>query len=153
MAERLPSYKGCFGCGKENPIGLKLERFWDEERHVVFSDFTLSRLYEGFENVIHGGIISTIADELIWWVIAAEKRQCTVTVELTVKFKRPLAPETPYRGEAFILEEKGRRFTARCEIKDREGNILAEATGVFLALKESAWREFLDGLEDPTFFD
>ncbi len=153
MTVRLPPYKRCFGCGKENPIGLQLERFWDKERHVVFSDFTLKKLYEGFENVIHGGIIATIVDELIWWVIAAERKKCTVTVELTIKFRKPLAPETPYRGEAFILDEKGRKFLAKCEIKDGEGNLLVEATGLFLALKESTWREFVNGLEDPSIFD
>lgn len=153
MIVKLPSYKSCFGCGQENPIGLKLERFWDKENHTVFSEFKLDKVYEGFEDVIHGGIIATIVDELIWWVIAVEKRKCTVTVELNIKFRKPLNPNREYQGEAKILSEKGRRFTASCLIKDKEGNVLAEGSGVFFALKDDAWRNFINGLKDPSIFD
>ena len=150
--KKLPSYKYCFGCGRQNPIGLKLDIYWDEENHLVYAPIRLKKEYEGFENVIHGGIISTIVDELLWWCVAAEKRRVTVTAELKIRFKKPMQPEKDYTAFAKLVEERGRRFMARCEIKD-ENKIVAEGEGILIGMPEESWREFLDGVDDPNFFD
>jgi acyl-coenzyme A thioesterase PaaI-like protein len=57
----------CFACGTANPIGLNLQfyRFGD----AVYSDITLGKNHEGWENVAHGGIVSTLLDEVMSWSI------------------------------------------------------------------------------------
>ncbi len=46
----------CFGCGKNNSIGLKLTFKWDGK--AVRTEFTPNRLHQGWAEVIHGGIIT-----------------------------------------------------------------------------------------------
>jgi hypothetical protein len=68
MAEekfRIPKPRGhnCFACGTDNPIGLNLQfyRLADD----VCTEITLDKQYEGWEGVIHGGIVSTLLDEVM----------------------------------------------------------------------------------------
>ncbi len=146
---KLPPFKGCFGCGHLNPIGLRLERFWDRSEGVVYSDFVLSENYQGFDGVAHGGIISTIADELLWWVIAAQEKVCSLTAQMTVRYKRPVLCGVSYRGVAKVAERRGRKIRATCVI-EREGEVHAEAEGLFVALPHEEWEKFLASLEDPS---
>jgi uncharacterized protein (TIGR00369 family) len=148
MIHKLPSYKACFGCGRKNPIGLKLEVYWDDERREAFSEFVLDKVYEGFEGVIHGGIVCTVCDEVLWWCIAAHYKKCTVTAEMRIKFKRPMSSNKKYRAFAKVEEVKGKRIIAACNIKDEEGNVCALAEGLFVALPDSEWDRFLSELED-----
>ncbi len=149
---RLPSYRGCFGCGKDNPFGLKLEIFWNEKERCTVCDLKLDERYQGFEGVIHGGIVSTVCDELLWWCITASLKKCTVTAEMTVKYKRPVKSNERYRATARVVSAKGRRIEAVCRIEEEGGATAAEARGVFIALPQEAWEDFLRGIEDADFF-
>ena len=51
----------CFACGKENPDGLGLE-FREEDGDVVTS-FAFPKRFQGYRNVVHGGLIATVLDE------------------------------------------------------------------------------------------
>jgi acyl-coenzyme A thioesterase PaaI-like protein len=53
----------CFGCGKDNPRGMHLQFFLDQERRRFICHFRLSRRYTGPPGHCHGGIIATILDE------------------------------------------------------------------------------------------
>ncbi len=146
---KLPGYKSCFGCGDRNPIGLRLERFWDG--HKVYSEFVLGDLYQGFDGVAHGGIVATIADELMWWCIAAKERKCTVTAEIKVRFRKPVSVRSRYRAEALVDWVKGRKIKTLCRIEGKEG-VVAEAEGLFVALSQEEWERFLEQLEDDSVF-
>ncbi len=147
MVHKLPSYKACFGCGRMNPIGLKLDIFWDDEKREAFSDFVLAKEYEGFEGVIHGGIVCTICDELCWWCIAADLKKCTVTAEMKVTFRRPMSSGKTYKGVAKVQKVQGRRIVAVCEIREGE-KVCASGEGLFIALPDEQWERFLGELED-----
>jgi len=58
-----PSGYNCFACGTANPIGLHLNFFRSGD--YVCSEITLDRYHGGWENIAHGGIISTILDEVM----------------------------------------------------------------------------------------
>ncbi len=149
---KLPHYRNCFGCGLLNPIGLKLERFWDDEAGEVFCKFTLTKNYEGFEEIAHGGIISTICDELLWWAIAVSEKLCTVTAEMNIRYKRPVKIGEEYTARAKVLSVRGRRVEAICTIEDEEGRKVAEAKGLFVDTGRENWEKFLKGIgNDPLF--
>ena len=62
----------CFACGTANPIGLNLNFYRLD--NAVCSDITLGKNHEGWENMVHGGIISTLLDEVMSWSIIYFKR-------------------------------------------------------------------------------
>ncbi|MEE9124550.1 MAG: PaaI family thioesterase, partial [candidate division NC10 bacterium] len=53
----------CFVCGKRNPNGLQLdfELVGDTE---VRTSFLPTKQFQGFRDIVHGGIITTILDEV-----------------------------------------------------------------------------------------
>jgi hypothetical protein len=74
IIKNIPKLKGynCFACGTTNPIGLNLTFYRRGE--YVCSDIKLGRNYEGWENMAHGGIISTLLDEVMGWALIYFKK-------------------------------------------------------------------------------
>ena len=79
----------CFGCSPNNPIGLHLE-FWEDGEDVV-TTWSPSINYDGWVETLHGGIISTLIDELANWVLSRRLQAAGVTTKLEVKFRRPVS--------------------------------------------------------------
>lgn len=151
MGKRLPSYSGCFGCGIDNPIGVALKLEWDNGK--VTAPFIPKGEYSGFEGVIHGGIVCTLLDEVMWWAIAAQDKKCTVTAEMKIKFHRPVTSRDTYRVEGWVKEHpKGRIYIAAGRVVNGEEEICADAEARFITLPDSEWERFLEGLTDPSFF-
>ncbi|MFC1962064.1 PaaI family thioesterase, partial [Chloroflexota bacterium] len=51
----------CFGCGQNNPIGLKLK--FKKDGDGVRTEFTPGESYQGWPGMVHGGIIGCLLDE------------------------------------------------------------------------------------------
>ena len=79
----------CFGCSPTNPIGLHLE-FWEDGEEVV-TTWSPCVNYDGWVETLHGGIISTLIDELANWVLSRRLQCAGVTTKLEVKFRRPVS--------------------------------------------------------------
>jgi len=151
MAEPLPSYRGCFGCGRDNPIGVALRLEWDGEKARAL--FVPKEMYAGFEGVIHGGIVCTLLDEAMWWAIAAQERKCTVTAEMKVQFHRPVITGESYTVEGWVKDHpRSRIYVAVARVLNQGGRVCAQSEARFVVLPEREWKRFLEGLTDPSFF-
>ncbi len=128
----LPRYKKCFVCGKENPIGLNVTFKTDEEKVYAFLSFREE--YSGYENRVHGGIVSGLLDEAMGWACTIKTKRLYFTVELLVKFKKPVKPNIDITVEAWFTKEKHGICSASGILKDPHGNILALATGKYYPL-------------------
>ncbi len=83
---------GCFGCGDDNPIGLHLRFAADGDS--VRASFIPSSDHQGFGNIVHSGIISTILDEAMAWT-AAHAGYWAMTGDMCVRFRRALSVGEP----------------------------------------------------------
>ncbi len=144
--KKLQGYN-CFACGTANPIGLNLQfyRLGD----AVCSDITLGRNYEGWENVAHGGIISTLLDEVMSWTIMYFKKNFLVTRKMEVKYIRPVLIGTPLviRGEV-MGDSKPPKIRARADIRDDEGHLLVRSFGEFVELPKEKLSSVPEELKD-----
>ncbi len=82
----------CFGCGQNNPIGLKLNFQWDGK--TAKTEFTPTKVYQGWSGVVHGGIITSMLDEAMAYACRFEGMSC-VTGKMQIKFRRPAAIGEP----------------------------------------------------------
>ena len=57
----------CFACSPHNEIGLQME-FYEEDQKII-SLWQPKRDYEGFQNILHGGIQATLIDEIAAWSV------------------------------------------------------------------------------------
>jgi acyl-coenzyme A thioesterase PaaI-like protein len=89
---------------------------------------------EGFQRIVHGGIVSTVLDEAMSKVVAATGAQ-SVTAELRVRFRRQVASGGRVRVRGWIDSRNKRMIKTEAEMTSSDGTELAHAWAVFLALK------------------
>ena len=128
MEER---YDNCFVCGKDNPIGLKMVFTYPDNR--AQADFRLPAHFEGYDEIIHGGIVAAILDEAMAKIILHKKIKA-VTVTINIDYKKPLTPEITYRVTGSILNSKRKIIETAAEITGQEG-LYARAEARFFAVE------------------
>ena len=132
---------GCFGCGDDNPIGLHLRFAADGDS--VRASFVPSSDHQGFGNIVHGGIISSILDEAMAWA-TAHAGLWAMTGEMRVRFRRPLNIGEPSVVTARVSGARGRLVTTASElVVESDGSPIATATATFVkvdAALEAVWR-------------
>jgi uncharacterized protein (TIGR00369 family) len=123
MKNKLEDDKHCFVCGEKNPNGLNLTFSFREGR--VVTEFILHKTYQGYKDIVHGGIISTLLDEAM--VKAALLQGIpVVTAEITVRFKNPLMVGEKALVEAHIIETNRKIIDTSATIKKLDGTLIAE---------------------------
>jgi len=124
----------CFVCGKNNPRGFKIEVRYSEADLAAETELVIPREYQGWAEVIHGGILSTLLDELMAhavWHFAGPG----LTLGLEVRFHAPLKPGEPIRVRGVMKTPNGSRRQAAGEIIRRaDGQRIASGTSRFLLL-------------------
>ncbi len=131
MTERIINYRGCFICGEDNPVGLKLDFFFDREREMAWAEFIPGREHEGYRDLLHGGIISSLLDEVMAKAILAGGIP-VVTSRLTVEFRKPALIGEKLRAEGRITGHKSRAFFTTGQLFGEDGRLVAEASGVYI---------------------
>jgi len=133
----IPILEGhdCFACGTNNPIGLKLKFY--RQGNFICSDVVLSRNHVGWQNMAHGGIISTLLDEIMSWTIIYLMKSFAVTRRIEIRYLKPVPVEMPLtvRGE-MITSGKGNTCQAKAFLLNGEGKKLARGNGEFAILSE-----------------
>jgi acyl-coenzyme A thioesterase PaaI-like protein len=132
----------CFACGTLNTSGLGLVLHLEHARS--WTELTLDRRFEGWEGIAHGGIVSTILDEVMAWSLVASDNW-GVTARLALEFRRPVPIETRIRADGWVERSRRRVVdTAARLIEVETGVELATATGVYVAADPARKRELQD---------
>jgi acyl-coenzyme A thioesterase PaaI-like protein len=131
----LPKPQGhhCFACGTVNPFGLKLDFYASDDS--VCADVVLDEYRVGWEGIAHGGIISTLLDEIMSWSIIYCKRVFFVTRKMEVRYLKPVPVQTPLTVRGRLGKElEPPKIEARAELLNQKGQLLARSTGEFVEL-------------------
>ena len=125
------TYNGCFACGTDNPIGLKLQFTLIDDTYVA--QFVAASHYQSYDNMLHGGIIATLLDEAMAnYVLYLENRQA-VTAKLEVRYRHQAPIGTPLRVQAKLIRKKAHMYEMKGELYQVQDDILlAEATAKVL---------------------
>ena len=129
----------CFACGTLNTNGLHLELHLEPGR--AWTQLTLEKRFEGWEGIAHGGIVTTILDEVMAWSLVASDNW-GVTARLAVEFRRPVPVATRIRGEGWVTKSRRRLVDTAARVVDvATGVELATATGAYVAATEARKQE------------
>jgi len=135
ILESIPKLEGhnCFACGTENPIGLNLSFYRQGE--YICSDISLEKDYEGWENMAHGGIVSTLLDEVMSWTVIYFRRIFFVTRRMKIKYIKPVPLYRILTVKGKMIEGENRRLCkAKGLIQDEEKNTLVRGEATFAIL-------------------
>jgi uncharacterized protein (TIGR00369 family) len=97
---------------------------------------TLGKPHEGPPGLVHGGVVATLLDHVLARAVRASGRG-GLTATLTVTYRRPVRLGVPLLATAEVGTTDGRRTTASARLvaEDDPGTTLAEAEGLFVALR------------------
>jgi uncharacterized protein (TIGR00369 family) len=97
---------------------------------------TLGKAHEGPPGLVHGGTVATLLDHVLARAVRAAGRG-GLTATLTVTYRRPVRLGVPLLVTAETGTVEGRRTTATARLvaEDDPGTTLAEAEGLFVALR------------------
>ncbi|RIE08638.1 PaaI family thioesterase [Candidatus Cryosericum hinesii] len=121
----------CFVCSSDNPAGLHLR--FDVGNGTSTAEFLLDSTFDGYRGVTHGGIQAAILDDAMANIFFGTGLPA-FTVDIHVRYHRPMYSNRKYRVEARLAEDRGSRIkaTEAC-IKDlATGEVVTEATATFL---------------------
>jgi uncharacterized protein (TIGR00369 family) len=122
----------CFVCGKKNPSGLGIDFEINEEERTLHATYTPAHAFQGFEGIVHGGILSTLLDEAMGKLAFSLGHQ-VMTAEMTVKFKAPAKTGEEISIFGRLTQETRRLILAEAKIV-RGPVVIAEATGKLLRI-------------------
>jgi uncharacterized protein (TIGR00369 family) len=129
LKQSLEDDHHCFVCGEKNPAGLHLTFRLQEGK--VFSEFIPQKIHQGYKDIVHGGLISTILDEAMVKV-ALMQRMPVVTAEMTVRFRNPLRTGEKVIVEAAIITMNRKIIEATALVKKTDETVIAEGTAKLL---------------------
>jgi uncharacterized protein (TIGR00369 family) len=125
LKPKLEDDNYCFVCGEKNPIGLKLNFQFDGK--CIKTEFTPLKEHQGYKDVVHGGIITTLLDEaMVKLAIAMDMP--AVTAQMEVRFRRPVNVGEKIIVSAEILK-KTRRIIEAYAKTVKDGVVIADAKG------------------------
>ena len=140
----LPNYKKCFFCGRRsNGLNLKIEY----TEGICSCDFVADEAFQGFHAVLHGGIVSGILDEIMWWTVFIETGKICVTWKMDVEFRKTISCGKAYRAVGRYQGVTHRNYHLFGSIEDGSGKICAKANGVFREPKDTNMDDFLRNLD------
>lgn len=96
----------CFGCGPDHPIGFHLA--FRREGDEILTTFTPGDRYQGPPGLMHGGLVTTLADELAVWTVIGLRERMTFTAAIQARLSRPIRIGVPVEGRGRIASDKGR---------------------------------------------
>ena len=129
----LPFDRESFFTGKNWPDGPPLRLHFDEGK--VYADITLNRNFEGYENVVFGGMLFGILDVIMWYSIVMGTRKICMTRKTDMEFLKPVMCGITYRAEGELLRVEERDVWATAWIRDKTGERYAQATALFRQAK------------------
>jgi len=135
MKNNLEDDHYCFVCGEKNPSGFHLVFSLHDGK--VTAEFFPEKIHQGYKDIVHGGIISTLLDEAMVKVALMQKMPA-ITAELNVRFKNPLAVGDKAIVEATITKVS-KRIIEVAGIMKKIGNtldtLIAEGNAKLLRLE------------------
>jgi uncharacterized protein (TIGR00369 family) len=129
----------CYGCGVRNPEGLHIA--FEVDAMEVTGRFTPRKEHQGFPGVAHGGIAAAAMDEAMGWAMYAAGAWA-MTARMEVRYRRPLPLGEELIITARVTRNRGKRLEAEAAIATPAGEVLTQASGLFLRLPEDQARDF-----------
>ena len=140
ICKQIPSGSS-ITCGQDNPASLGCQ-YYELEGGEVATFFIPKSIHEGHGGIMHGGMSGAVLDELMGRATLSycdENKEEWIprymTAEMTVKYKKPIRVGQLIYGYGRVDRKEGRCCFTSSDLVDEEGEIVANATGVFVEVK------------------
>jgi HAD superfamily hydrolase (TIGR01509 family) len=125
----------CFACSQENPIGLKLKPVHDGEK--VTAEFTAGKFHQGWDNVVHGGILYTLLDEVTAYAMLCRGIELGVTAKSEIRFKQVAPVNQPIRASAWVTKLTKRLVETKGVLTLKDDTVIVDGDFLFYVWRRS----------------
>ena len=125
----LPVYPNSLFASKKRPDGIGLDILYDNG--VVYTNMLVDERFEGYRGVVHGGIVFSILDVLMWYTILLGTRRVCMTRKTEMEFLKPVLCNTMYRAEGKLVKVEDKDVFVSAWVQDDQGERYAEVNGLF----------------------
>jgi acyl-coenzyme A thioesterase PaaI-like protein len=135
----------CFGCGKNNPLGLQADFTFDETLGEIRFEYNFQRFYNGAPGFGHGGIISALMDESMG-ALCFHLGYIVMTDTMSYKFLKATPVETNLLARAWPIAKEKRKIHLECSLTSLDSEITyVQGNGIFHILPPRFFLNKLDG--------
>jgi beta-phosphoglucomutase len=125
----------CFACSQENPIGLKLKPVHDGEK--VTAEFTAGKFHQGWNDVVHGGILYTLLDEVTAYAALCHGIEFGVTAKSEIRFKQVAPINEPIQASAWVTKLTRRLVETKGVITLKDNTVIVDGDFLFYVQRQS----------------
>ena len=124
----------CFGCGQNNPIGLKL--IFRRDGEGVRTEFTAHQQHQGWPGILYGGIIGCLLDEAVSYAAQFAGLKC-LTARMEMRLLRPVLVEEKLVVTSHITRRTRKLVNSKAEVALEDGTVVAEGTAIQFVIENS----------------
>ncbi|HNQ45734.1 MAG TPA: PaaI family thioesterase [Syntrophorhabdus sp.] len=144
MKGLLPGYKKCFFCGPATGgLGLEL-KYMDS---TASCEFTAQERFQGYHGMLHGGIVTGILDEVMWWALFMKTKKICATWKMEAEFKRPIMCGKTYRASGQFVSSTHNMYYLSAMIEDETGKLCAQGKASFRKTRGFTMNEIIEQLD------
>jgi beta-phosphoglucomutase len=127
--------KLCFACSQENPIGLKLKPVHDGEK--VIAEFTPGEFHQGWNDVVHGGILYTLLDEVTAYAMLCYGIEFGVTAKSEIRFKQVAPINEPIQASGWVTKFTTRLVETKGVLTLKDNTVIVDGDFLFYVWRQS----------------
>ncbi len=127
-SSRIALHEHCVVCWDRHPFGLKAD-FRVTSEHTVEAEYFCGKFFEGYKNVLHGGIVSSLLDGAMANCILAKGLEA-YTVDLRIRFRAAVQIGQPAIIKGEWLRSEGPLHLLQASLM-QNGKVKASARAKF----------------------
>jgi len=154
IANPFASLEGynCFGCAQTNENGLQLT--FSEDGDEIISNWIPKSSFEGYRNVLHGGIQATLMDEIASWTVYTKVKKTGVTSKAEIKYRKPIyINKGPLQIRSKVIQLRKNLADISVKIFDANSQLCSEGIFTFFTFSEAKSIENLYYPKPEDFFE
>ena len=133
MSSDIEAATMCFACGKDNPIGLRIQFHFDGE--ICTAEFTPDENHVGWRDTVHGGIIYAALDDVTANVLYQQGRKAH-TAKCEVRYRQLLRVGETIRLRGWVDKEKGRLVVLKGQARRAADDaVIADCESSFMIVR------------------
>ncbi|KAI1409653.1 Thioesterase/thiol ester dehydrase-isomerase [Hypoxylon sp. FL1857] len=98
---------------------------------------------QSFAGTMHGGLYNVLMDEVMGTAANFQAKHGAYTITFTTNFRRAANPPQVILIRGRVVRVDGRKIHVRGTVEDKDGNVMAEGSGIWLAMHRHVGRSQL----------
>ena len=137
----LPVYRKSFFSSLDRSDGLGLALKY--RRGLVYTDMTIGTAFEGYDDLVHGGILFGILDVIMWYAIFLGTKKICMTRKTDMEFLKPVQCDVTYRAQGKLVRVEDKDVWAAAWIEDKQKERYAQTSALFRKAKHLDYDRFI----------